>query len=51
MSEVRLGQHLQLNSIKTARVLVAAFVAGVIARKYWEKLNLNQYFIYQSPTI
>jgi hypothetical protein len=51
MSEVRLGQHLQLNTIKAARVLVAVYVAGVVTRKYWQNLNLTKYFTYTTPII
>jgi hypothetical protein len=50
-SDVVIGQHIQLNAIRIARVLVAVYAAGVVSREYLQKLNLSQHFTYQSPTI
>jgi hypothetical protein len=51
ISDVVIGQHLQLSAIRVARVLAAVYAAGAVTRMYWQKLNLSQYFTYQSPTI
>jgi hypothetical protein len=50
MSNVRIGQHLQLNTIKAVRVLAFVYTLGVVSSMYWKKLNINQYFTYTSPT-
>jgi hypothetical protein len=51
ISDVIIGQHLQLNAIRIARVLAAVYAAGVVTRMYLQKLNLTKYFTYTSPTI
>jgi hypothetical protein len=48
--DLRVAQHLQLNSIRVARVIAFVYTCGVVTRMYWKKLNINQYFIYTSPT-
>jgi hypothetical protein len=49
MSEVRLGQHLQLNGIKAARVLAFVYTLGLVFGSYIHSLNDRLAKVVQHP--